>query len=167
MDTVDKKTRSRMMSRVKSKNTSIEVRIRKQLFALGLRYRIHPRRIMGKPDLVLPKYRTIIFVNGCFWHLHGCEYSKIPETRSEWWKNKLEGNKKRDRIVFEKLCHDGWRLVLVWGCAIKKVRPSMKDVKYEEIAASIFEFLMSKNDNLQIDTNGSRVITSSKVLNHE
>lgn len=145
------------MSGIRSKNTSIEIGIRKWLFNLGLRYRIHPREIAGKPDIVFPKHKTAVLVNGCFWHLHGCEYSRIPEARHEWWRTKLEANRRRDEVVYERLQQDGWRIIIVWGCVIKKVGPSLRHAKYQEIASSIFGFLNSTNDNMQIDISGSHV----------
>ena len=104
MDIVDKKTRSRMMSNIRSKNTKAEIAIRKRLFAAGFRYRLFDPRLPGKPDIVLPRYKTVIFIHGCLWHGHNCPLYKIPTTRTEFWKNKLEGNRKRDLLNKKKFC---------------------------------------------------------------
>ena len=120
MDTVDRETRSRMMSSVRSKNTKLELEIRHRLFRCGLRYRLHVKDLPGNPDIVLPKYSVVIFIHGCFWHLHGCERSKLPETRKEWWKEKLESNKKRDMKDVQELKDLRWRIVIIWECSYRK-----------------------------------------------
>lgn len=156
MDTVDLKTRSKMMSSVRSKDTKLEVEIRKRLFAMGFRYRLYPRGLPGKPDLVLKKHKTVIFINGCFWHLHGCEYSSIPQTRTKWWKEKLEGNRKRDLVNINKLHKDGWKIVIIWECAIRKTRPDMRGDKLDNLTKSISNFLSAKECFMEIDCNGER-----------
>ena len=107
MDTVDKQTRSKMMSAVRAKNTKLETEIRRRLFAQGFRYRLHARDLPCTPDMVLPKYSTVIFVNGCFWHYHGCSRSTIPKSRRNWWRKKLEDNKTRDEKALEELRSSG------------------------------------------------------------
>ncbi len=116
-DTVDKVTRSKIMSTVRGKNTKLETEIRKRLFAQGFRYRLHACNLPGKPDMVFPKYSAVVFVNGCFWHSHGCARSGIPENRKEWWRKKLQDNKARDTKVLESLRSDGWRVLVVWECS--------------------------------------------------
>lgn len=118
-DIVSPVTRSRMMSRIKSKNTKPESAVRKGLFSLGYRYRLNSK-LPGKPDIVLPKYKAIIFVHGCFWHGHDCPAFKWPKTRPQFWRAKIEGNKARDVQVVAKLEKDGWRTTTVWECAIRK-----------------------------------------------
>ncbi len=109
------------MSRIKGKNTKPEVLLRKELFKRGFRYRIHDKKLIGKPDIVLPKYRTVIFVHGCFWHGHeGCRYFVIPKTRTEWWQNKISGNVERDAKAVIALKELGWRVLTVWECELKK-----------------------------------------------
>jgi len=108
------------MAAVKGRNTSYEIAIRKRLFARGFRYRIDNRDLPGKPDIVLPKYNVIIFVNGCFWHYHECHLSRIPKSRTEWWKKKLEGNKLRDAGNLEALAADGWRILIIWECSFRR-----------------------------------------------
>ncbi len=121
MDTVDKSTRSKIMSKVGQKSTAPEMKLRKALFARGYRYRINVKKLSGSPDIVLPKYKVAIFIHGCFWHRHkGCKYSTMPKTRIEFWTKKFEANTKRDKRNVEKLIEDGWRVLDVWECAIKK-----------------------------------------------
>lgn len=119
IDVVDSATRSRMMSGIKSKNTKPELLIRKSLHALGLRYRLHSREIIGHPDMVLQKWRVLIFVHGCFWHWHGCRLSKLPSTRTEFWQSKLRGNRERDEKIIKQLINSGWRCVIIWECALR------------------------------------------------
>jgi len=118
-DIVDAATRSRMMAGVRSKDTTPELLIRHQLHAEGFRYRLHATSLPGKPDLVLPKYRVAIFVNGCFWHWHGCRLSKLPSTRTEFWEHKLRGNRTRDAQKISELTAAGWRCAIIWECAIR------------------------------------------------
>jgi len=120
-DVHNKKTRSYNMSRIRSKNTKPEIVVRKYLFSKGFRFRIHAKYLPGHPDLVLAKYKTVIFVNGCFWHGHeGCFFSKIPSTRNEWWQKKIEYTKERDISVYHQLLTKGWKVLLVWECELKK-----------------------------------------------
>ncbi len=119
-DVHDKATRSYNMSRIGGKDTKPEIMVRKFLHANGFRYRIHVKDLPGKPDIVLPKYKTVIFVHGCFWHAHeGCDKFSIPETRSDWWKKKLFRNKERDIENQSALKDQGWNVVIVWECEIK------------------------------------------------
>ena len=107
------------MSQVKGKNTKPEEVVRKFLFSKGLRYRKNDRRYPGKPDIVLPKYKTIIFVNGCFWHQHaGCKSATLPETNYSYWKEKLQRNVARDKIQIAKLKDMGWYVIVLWECEI-------------------------------------------------
>ena len=114
-------TRSYNMSRIRSKNTRPEILIRKRLFAAGFRFRIHPKGLPGKPDIVLKKYKTIIFVHGCFWHGHqGCKYFVVPKTRTEWWLNKIDRNKLLDALNKEKLTAQNWKVINIFECELKK-----------------------------------------------
>jgi len=120
MDVHDQKTRSYNMSRIKGKDTKPEMLVRRFLFANGFRYRLNVKTLPGKPDIVLPKYKTVIFVNGCFWHGHeGCKYFKIPETRTEWWIKKINGTQKRDREAEIQLNVLGWKVIKIWECELK------------------------------------------------
>lgn len=118
MDTVSRQKRSEIMSKVKSKNTKPEILIRKALFAKGLRYRINVKSLPGSPDIVLKKYKTVIFVHGCFWHGHDCKYGKLPATNTEFWKEKRDRNKKRDQRKIEELEVLNWKVFVVWECEI-------------------------------------------------
>ena len=121
MDVHDKKTRSYNMSCIKGKNTKPEEIVRKALFAKGFRYRKNDRRLPGTPDIVLSKYRTVIFVNGCFWHGHkGCKYYVVPKTNTEFWLNKINSNIDRDAIKATQLKELGWRVITIWECELKK-----------------------------------------------
>ena len=121
MDVHDQKTRSYNMSRVKGKDTKPEEIVRKYLFSQGFRYRKNDKRLPGKPDIVLPKYKTVIFVNGCFWHKHeGCKYFVLPKSNSEFWKEKIESNIVRDKKQYEELKNAGWHVIIVWECELKK-----------------------------------------------
>ncbi|MHB1198754.1 MAG: very short patch repair endonuclease [Polaromonas sp.] len=118
-DIVDAATRSRMMAGIQSKNTKPETIIRKGLHARGFRYSLHPKGIPGKPDIVMRKWRVVIFVHGCFWHRHGCYLSKIPTTNAAFWDSKLAANQRRDNLVKQQLAGAGWRIATVWECAIR------------------------------------------------
>ena len=121
MDSLSPEKRSWNMSRIKGKDTAIEVRVRKYLFSLGFRYRKNDKRLPGKPDIVLPKYHTVIFIHGCFWHRHqGCKDATTPKTRTEFWQAKFDRNVENDRIHREQLESSGWRVITLWECDITK-----------------------------------------------
>lgn len=130
-DIVDSKTRSRMMSGIRGSNTRPEMLVRKGLHAAGFRFRLHVRDLPGRPDIVLQKYRTAIFVHGCFWHRHpGCHYATTPTTRPEFWKEKFEANVRRDQENRRKLEEAGWRVLIVWECALKHdAENTLKDLR--------------------------------------
>jgi len=111
--------RARNMRAVRSRNTSPEILVRKILFAAGFRFRLHVRSLPGVPDIVLPKHRAVVFVHGCFWHGHDCYLFKTPKTRTEFWMDKIAGNRQRDARHAEVLVADGWRLLTVWECAMR------------------------------------------------
>lgn len=119
-DIVDKPTRSRMMAGIKGGNTRPELSLRRTLHARGFRFRLHVRTIPGKPDVVFPKYRAVIFVHGCFWHRHsGCQYAATPSTRAEFWQKKFEQNMARDAKVRGELKRGVWRVAILWECALR------------------------------------------------
>lgn len=119
-DVHDKKTRSFNMSRIKGKNTKPEILVREFLYKNGFRYRLNYKKLPGKPDIVLPKYKTVIFVNGCFWHGHeNCKDFVIPKTRTEWWLEKISGTKQRDLSKKQELESLGWRVKIIWECQLK------------------------------------------------
>jgi DNA mismatch endonuclease, patch repair protein len=141
-DIVSKQTRSRMMSSVRSKDTKLEREIRRRLFNMGFRFRLHRKDLPGRPDMVFPKYSAVIFIHGCFWHLHGCHRSKLPETRQAWWKAKLEANRNRDITAIRQLRSGGWRVMIVWEC-ITREPGILLDKVLNEIADSAAKFLQS------------------------
>ena len=115
--------RSRNMSAIKSKNTKPEIKVRKILHSMGYRFRLHSKDLPGSPDIVLPKYKTVIFVHGCFWHRHeNCKYASTPKTRKEFWNKKFTENKKRDSEIQEKIKILDWRSVVIWECETKNIK---------------------------------------------
>ncbi len=140
-DVHSKKTRSYNMSRIRSKDTNPELIVRKFLYKNGFRYRLNKESLPGKPDIVLRKYNTCIFVHGCFWHGHqGCKYFKIPKTRSEWWRNKILATKQRDVASIAKLKETGWNILIIWECELQK--------KSKELTLdNLLKFLGDKNAN--------------------
>ena len=124
--------RSRNMSAIKSKNTKPEIAVRKLLHSMGFRFRLHRKDLPGSPDIVLPKYKTVIFVHGCFWHRHeNCKYASIPKTRKEFWESKFKANVKRDKEIQEKIKNIDWQSVVVWECEIKneKIKDKLLEIK--------------------------------------
>ena len=117
MDKVTPEVRSRNMSRIRSKNTSPELILRKLLFSKGYRFRIH-YKLPGKPDIVFPKKKIAIFVHGCFWHGHGCKIDHLSKTNSEFWNVKIKNNKARDRKVVSLLRNEGWKVLIFWECKL-------------------------------------------------
>ncbi len=120
-DKISKEARSRNMSQIHSKNTKPELLVRKYLFSRGLRYRLYDKRFPGKPDLVFPKYKTAVFINGCFWHHHqDCKYGTTPKSNTDYWHKKFTKNQDRDIQNHEKLKAIGWNVIVVWECELKK-----------------------------------------------
>jgi DNA mismatch endonuclease, patch repair protein len=118
VDVVDKATRSRMMAGIKGKNTKPELLLRSELHRRGFRFRLHARNLPGRPDLVFPKYRTVIFVHGCFWHGHSCKVFKWPQSNKLFWETKILGNRRRDRQSIRQLVKAGWRVLVIWECQV-------------------------------------------------
>ena len=124
-DVHDKKTRSYNMSKIRGKDTRPEMLVRKFLHANGFRYRLHDKRLPGKPDIVLPKYKSIVQVHGCFWHGHeGCKYFVIPKTKTEWWSDKISRTKEKDKENDQKLKKLGWKVITIFECELKKDKRS-------------------------------------------
>ncbi|UWN60164.1 very short patch repair endonuclease [Alistipes indistinctus] len=121
MDIWNKSSRSKIMSLVNQKDTKPELVVRKYLFAAGFRYRKNDRRLPGSPDIVLPKYKTVVFVNGCFWHGHDCRAGRRPQSNEAYWNEKLEGNIIRDRKKIEQIEALEWKVLIVWQCEIKNI----------------------------------------------
>lgn len=121
VDTISPEHRSWNMSRIKGKNTKPELIVRSQLHRMGFRFRLHRKDLPGKPDIVLPKYKTVIFVHGCFWHGHkGCKFFVVPKTRTEFWVNKINTNIRNDKKNHRLLKKMGWKVVVCWECQLKK-----------------------------------------------
>lgn len=119
-DVHDKETRSYNMSRIRSKDTKPEMLVRKFLFKAGLRYKLHDKSLPGKPDLVFPKYKTVLFIQGCFWHGHeGCKYFVMPKTRTDWWLEKIGKNVEKDNRSILELYLLGWSVLIVWECELR------------------------------------------------
>ena len=122
-DVHNKATRSYNMSGIKSKDTRPEMLVRKFLHANGYRYKLHDKKLPGKPDIVLPKYSTVIFVHGCFWHGHAnCKYFVVPKTNTQWWTDKINRNKANDEKAVKALKKSGWKVIVVWECKLKPIK---------------------------------------------
>lgn len=120
MDIVDPAVRSRMMSKIRGRDTKPELMVRRYLHARGFRFRLYDKRLPGCPDIVLPRYNVCIFVHGCFWHHHkGCRYAKTPQSRPEFWNRKFEENTRRDHEIRDHLLAMGWRIIVIWECGLK------------------------------------------------
>lgn len=119
-DTVSPAVRSRMMAGIRATDTKPEMIVRRALHAAGFRYVLHDRRLSGRPDVVLPRWRAVIFVNGCFWHGHACRYFRLPASRPEFWSAKIEANRSRDAVALAALAASGWRAATVWECALRE-----------------------------------------------
>lgn len=129
-DVHSKETRSYNMSQIRSKNTKPEILVRKFLHAQGFRFRLHDKKLPGKPDIVLPKYKTVIFVHGCFWHGHeGCKYFVVPKTRTEWWISKINNNIINDKKAIVALKKMGWHIINVYECELKVIKRQNTFVK--------------------------------------
>ncbi|WP_397471251.1 very short patch repair endonuclease [Rheinheimera sp.] len=118
-DVHSKAARSKNMAAIKARNTRPEMLVRRALHQAGFRYRLHVAGLPGKPDLVFPRYKAVIFVQGCFWHQHQCAIFHWPKTRTEWWRQKISANRAHDEAVQDKLRELGWRVMLVWECVLK------------------------------------------------
>lgn len=118
--------RSDIMSKIGGKNTKPEILVRKFLFSKGFRYRINVKTLPGKPDIVLPKYKTVIFVNGCFWHGHNCKKGKLPSSNIDFWRGKISNNKLRDDKNSDLLIKLGWKVIIIWQCEISKIDDRIK-----------------------------------------
>ncbi|MBW8072901.1 MAG: DNA mismatch endonuclease Vsr [Ferrovum sp.] len=143
-DIVDAATRSRMMSGIRGRNTKPEILIRSLLHRQGFRFRLHVRELPGKPDILLPRYHAAIFVHGCFWHGHDCPLFKLPGTRVDFWREKIGHNQANDKKARDTLLAAGWRVGVVWECAIRGV-----DKDTEGIARRLGEWLRSEQTSVE------------------
>ena len=140
MDVLTPEQRQRCMASIKGRDTKPEMVLRKALFSLGYRYRLHDKRLPGKPDLVFPRYHAVVFIHGCFWHGHDCKLFVVPATNTQFWLQKIGGNRVRDERSIGELRTSGWRVMTVWECALRgrEHRP------LEVLAARIPKWLKSK-----------------------
>ena len=127
-DIMSQSDRSKHMSKVKTRNTNIEVKVRKWLFAHGFRYRINVKVLPGKPDIVLHKYKCVIFINGCFWHGHNCKDGHLPKSNVEFWEKKINENRLRDKRVNQSLFEQGWHVITIWKCQLKDFDNFMEQI---------------------------------------
>lgn len=141
-DRITIRQRSRNMSKIKSKNTKLEMIVREYLFSHGLRYRIH-YRVQGRPDIAFPKYKIAIFINGCFWHQHGCRLSVIPKTRTDFWQKKLSANRERDLKVQGFLTSEDWVVITLWECDLT----TSTTLTLENLGKKIIDRIVSLHDS--------------------
>ncbi len=145
-DIVDSATRSRMMRGIKSRNTKPELLIRSILHRKGFRFRLHVRDLPGKPDIVLPKFRAVVFIHGCFWHGHeNCRLFKLPGTRLEFWQKKIYSNKKNDSKAIELLLSENWRVCVIWECRIRQDKKNL-----HQLADIISNFIKSSSPFIEL-----------------
>ncbi len=135
-DVHDKKTRSYNMSRIKGKDTKPEMIVRKFLFSQGFRYKLHDKNLSGKPDLVFPRLKTVVFIHGCYWHGHeNCKYFVPPKTRTDWWLDKISKNKIRDNKNVLQLQNEGWKVITIFECELK---PLVREKALTNLSHSLY-----------------------------
>lgn len=143
-DTVDAATRSRMMSGIRGTNTRPEIMVRQLLHAEGFRFRLHARNLPGRPDIVLRKHRAVVLVHGCFWHGHDCHFYRLPGTRTEFWRSKVDCNRRNDARTLVALREAGWRTAVVWECALK----GRQKLDPEVVSARLARWIRSASPSL-------------------
>lgn len=141
VDSLTPEQRSAQMSRIRGANTTLEVLVRKGLHARGLRYRLGGAGLLGRPDIVLPKYRTVVFVHGCFWHGHDCPLYRLPKTRPEFWEDKISKNRFRDQRVLTELESSGWHTFVVWECSLRGLKTAKQAAVIDALASKILSNL--------------------------
>jgi len=146
VDVVDAATRSRMMSGIKGKNTKPELLIRSALHRRGFRFRLHDKKLPSKPDLVLPKYNAVIQIHGCFWHGHDCHLFKLPSTRTDFWREKIAGNVARDEKSLALLQAQGWRVLVIYECALKGKTRLPFEALVDWIVSTLLDSGVRQND---------------------
>lgn len=149
-DIVDSATRSRMMSGIGGKNTKPEIQVRSLLHRRGFRFRLHSKDLPGKPDIVFPRFKSVIFINGCFWHGHDCSLFRLPRTRTDFWAEKIQRNRSRDKRQIEELQLRGWRVLVLWECAIRKGTA----VPIADLIEDVANWLECGSDLLEVDGRG-------------
>lgn len=145
-DTVTMEVRSRMMSGIRGKDTKPELLVRRMLHSNGFRFRLHRKDLPGHPDIVLRKFTAVIFVHGCFWHGHDCHHFRIPSTRTEWWGAKIDMNRERDTRNIRSLREAGWRVLVIWECAMRRGDTALR----QEISREIMVWVQSRNQYLEL-----------------
>lgn len=154
VDVMSAKKRSALMSRIRSKHTRPEMQIRQLLWHQGFRYRLYGSKLPGRPDIVLPRWRAVVFVHGCFWHYHNdCPLFRLPATRPEFWLEKLSGNRERDRRSVHELRNARWRVAIVWECALRLDEAS--------VGQSLTRWLRSNSSILEIYRDAGQVVESN------
>ena len=157
-DIKSKEERSLNMAAIKGKDTKPEMIVRKYLFSKGLRYRLHDKKLPGSPDIVLKKYKTVIFIDGCFWHGHeGCKYFKIPKSNEFFWEQKIRRNKARDIANDYVLQTESWRVIRIWECDIKKVSTR------EERLESLYYQIIDSDSSYDLEDNSYTIAAEPKV----
>ncbi|MCB5302823.1 very short patch repair endonuclease [Yersinia bercovieri] len=156
-DVHSSETRSKNMRAIRARDTAIEIKLAKILDQLGLSYLVQVSELPGKPDFIVDEYRAIIFVHGCFWHKHNCHLFKNPASHTDFWLKKIQGNVKRDDKVIKQLSDDGWKVLVVWECALRG-KHKLTD---NDISARVEEWICSSEVNAQIDTQGISQMISS------
>jgi len=144
-DVVDSATRSRMMSGIRARNTRPEMQVRQILHRMGFRFRLHVRKLPGTPDIVLSRWRAVVFVHGCFWHGHDCPYFRLPKTRTDFWREKISRNQYKDYSARQSLRAVGWRVGIVWECALRGA-----DRNIENVARQLEQWLHTETAEVEI-----------------
>jgi DNA mismatch endonuclease, patch repair protein len=147
VDVVDRKTRSRMMSGIRGKDTKPELFLRSSVHKMGYRYVLGGRKLPGKPDLVFPSRRIVVFVHGCFWHRHRCKYFKWPSSNYEFWRDKIEGNVRRDRRTEVALRKSGWKIIVIWECELKETHYCLPNASITRLAEELADYKVSYEEN--------------------
>ncbi|HBC0022999.1 TPA: DNA mismatch endonuclease Vsr [Enterobacter hormaechei subsp. steigerwaltii] len=155
MDKFTKEKRTEIMKNVLSKNNKAEMLIRKSIYHLGIRYRLHDARLPGRPDIIITKYNTVIFVNGCLWHGHNCKRGKIPKTNTKYWLEKIEMNKNRDLENLMDLFALNWRVIIIWECSFR----GLGKEKIKLLAYECLRFFMSNERYLELDLSFKSLIS--------
>jgi DNA mismatch endonuclease (patch repair protein) len=145
-DIMTAEQRAALMAKIRAKNTVPEITVRRILHGMGFRFRLHDARLPGKPDVVLPRHRTVVLVHGCFWHGHDCHLFRVPKSRAEWWRDKIDANRRRDTVVLAQLVDLGWRIVIVRECALKGRTRLALDALATALAEAIFSSFPTVTD---------------------
>ncbi len=148
MDTMTKAQRHTVMSHIRSSDTKPELAIRSALHSFGFRFRKNLNGLLGKPDMVFPKYRAVVFVNGCFWHAHDCGRFRLPKSNVEFWRGKFERNRERDKRIVDSLIGDGWRVCVLWECAMSA---SSKKERAEKVKSAAERFSLWLEEEISVN----------------